>query len=117
MIELMVCGILVLFFLFYFNRLFATLVSYAIRAYTWHRFRAWIDIQALQLSFLAGRIFFKGLRYHAENETVLIQSGYITWRYWQSSSRQVDLSSSDGEENDSLLREKKESPTDGSDGS
>lgn len=104
-----------LFFLFYFNRLFATLVSYGIRAWTWHKYRAWIDIQALQLSFLAGRIFFKGLRYHAENETVLIQNGYITWRYWQSSSRQVDLSGPEGKEKESFSKETKGSPIDGSD--
>ena len=89
----MTCSCLTLFFLFYFNRLFATLVSYGLRAYTWHKHRVWIDIQALQISLLAGRIFFKGVRYHAENETVLIQNGYVTWRYWQRSARQVDLAS------------------------
>lgn len=39
----------VLFFLLYFNRLFATLLSYAIRAYTWHYYRAYVDIHALQI--------------------------------------------------------------------
>ncbi|KAJ4513692.1 Macrophage colony-stimulating factor 1 receptor [Exophiala dermatitidis] len=94
-VELATCCCLALFFLFYFNRLFATLVSYGLRAYTWHKYRVWIDIQALQLSFLAGRIFFKGIRYHGENETVLIQHGYITWRYWLRISRQVDLTTPD----------------------
>ena len=69
-------------FLFYFNRLFASFVSYAIRSYTWHKYRAYIDIQALQFSLLAGRIFFKGIRYHGRNQTVLVHDGYITWRYW-----------------------------------
>ena len=91
MVELLVCGILVLFFLFYFNRLFATLVSYGIRAYTWHKFRVYIDVQALQISFLAGRIFFKGVRYHGHNETILVQHGYLTWQYWLNSVKQVDL--------------------------
>ncbi|KAF4631400.1 hypothetical protein G7Y89_g6733 [Cudoniella acicularis] len=71
-----------LFFLFYFNRLFATLVSYGLRAWTWHKYRVYIDIQALQISLLGGRIFFKGLRYHGNNETILIHSGFITWCYW-----------------------------------
>ncbi|OAP58367.1 hypothetical protein AYL99_07457 [Fonsecaea erecta] len=114
-IELATCSCLTLFFLFYFNRLFATLVSYGLRAFTWHKYRVWIDIQALQLSFLAGRVFFKGIRYHAENETVLIQHGYITWRYWQSSARQVDLAGLEEEEEDSVLKERKSSPADGSD--
>ncbi|KAK0817316.1 hypothetical protein LTR75_003296 [Friedmanniomyces endolithicus] len=36
LVELLVSGILAIFFLFYFNRLFATVVSYSLRAYTWH---------------------------------------------------------------------------------
>jgi hypothetical protein len=91
MVELLVCGILVLFFLFYFNRLFATLVSYGIRAYAWHKFRVYIDIQALQISLLGGRIFFKGVRYHGHNETILVQNGYLTWQYWLHKVKQVDL--------------------------
>ncbi|KAK2807866.1 hypothetical protein FQN50_005255 [Emmonsiellopsis sp. PD_5] len=83
---------LTLFFLFYFNRLFATLVSYPIRAYTWHYYRVYIDIHAIQISLLGGRIFFKGFRYHGENETISVQSGYLTWRYWLRSVRKVDLS-------------------------
>ncbi|GBF65237.1 hypothetical protein TMEN_7954 [Trichophyton mentagrophytes] len=90
LIELIVSGVLTLFFLFYFNRLFATLVSYAIRAYTWHYYRVYIDIHALQISLLAGRIFFKGIRYHGENETIHIQTGYLTWRFWSRPELPVD---------------------------
>ncbi|WEW57287.1 Macrophage colony-stimulating factor 1 receptor [Emydomyces testavorans] len=72
-------------------QLFATLLSYGIRAYTWHYYRIYIDIHALQISLLAGRIFFKGIRYHGENETILVQTGYITWRYWLRSAQDIDL--------------------------
>ncbi|KAI9688057.1 MAG: hypothetical protein M1822_001562 [Bathelium mastoideum] len=82
LVTLLVCAVLAIFFLFYFNRLFATLVSYGIRAYSWHAFNAYVDIQALQISPLGGRIFFKGVRYHAHNETILVHGGYITWQYW-----------------------------------
>ncbi|KAH8592913.1 hypothetical protein B0O99DRAFT_224217 [Bisporella sp. PMI_857] len=82
LVELLVCGIVTLFFLFYFNRVFATIVSILLRWYTWKWYRVYIDIQALQISLLGGRIFFKGLRYHGNNETILIHSGYVTWRYW-----------------------------------
>ncbi|KAI9867461.1 MAG: hypothetical protein M1813_009019 [Trichoglossum hirsutum] len=85
-----------LFFLFYFNRLFATLVSYGIRAYTWHRFRVWIDIQALQISLLGGRVFFRGFRYHGDNETILVHGGYITWRYWLRKVRPTEYGSRKG---------------------
>ncbi|KAL1953967.1 hypothetical protein VTO42DRAFT_1883 [Malbranchea cinnamomea] len=91
LVELIVCGVLVLFFLFYFNRLFATIVSYGIRAYTWRYYRIYVDIHALQISLLAGRIFFKGFRYHGENETILIQTGYLTWRYWLRSVRAAGI--------------------------
>lgn len=114
LVELATCSCLALFFLFYFNRLFATLVSYGVRAWTWHKYRVWIDIQALQLSFLAGRVFFKGIRYHGENETVLIQNGYITWRYWLRTTRQVDLTTFDHAEQDGWENEKQGSTQDGS---
>ena len=60
------------------------------RAYTWHTYRVHVDVQALQISLLAGRIFFKGFRYHGSNETVCIHSGYITWRYWLRNVRHAD---------------------------
>ncbi|KAA8573942.1 hypothetical protein EYC84_005485 [Monilinia fructicola] len=91
LIELIVCGIVTLFFLFYFNRVFATLVSYGIRAWTWHQYRVYVDIQALQISLLGGRVFLKGVKYHGNNETILIQNGYITWTYWLRNVRELDL--------------------------
>ncbi|KAJ5647074.1 hypothetical protein N7490_003446 [Penicillium lividum] len=84
--------VFVLFFLLYFNRLFATLLSYAIRAYTWHYYRVYVDINALQISLLGGRIFFKGIRYHGVNETIFIHGGFITWRYWKRPVARTDLS-------------------------
>ncbi|KAH6659834.1 fermentation associated protein [Truncatella angustata] len=88
---IIVCGLLSIFFLNYFNRVFASAVSYLIRLYTWHKHKIWVDIQALQVSLLAGRIFFTGFRYHGNNETILIQNGYITWSYWLWRVRDVDL--------------------------
>ncbi|KAI9657228.1 MAG: hypothetical protein M1831_004417 [Alyxoria varia] len=82
LIDYVVNAILCLFFLFYFNRLLATILSYLIRLYTWRKFNVYIDFEAIQISFLAGRIFFKGLRYHGDNETILVHGGYVTWRYW-----------------------------------
>ena len=82
LIEILVTGILGLFFLFYFNRLFATIVSYIIRAYTWRYYKAYIDISSLQISLLGGRLFFKNIRYHAHNITLYVYEGHITWRYW-----------------------------------
>ncbi|KAL0933108.1 fermentation associated protein [Colletotrichum truncatum] len=91
---LLVCGALAVFFLLYFNRVFGSLLSWGIRTYTWHRYRIYLDIQALQVSLLGGRIFFTGLRYHGNNETFLVQHGYVTWRYWLRRVREVDIKAS-----------------------
>lgn len=91
LIFIIVSGILAIFFLLYFNRLFGSIVSYGIRTWTWHRYRIYVDIQALQVSLLAGRIFFTGLRYHGSNETFCVQHGDITWRYWLRRVREVDI--------------------------
>lgn len=60
------------------------LVSFALRAYlrTWGGSPIYIDIQSIQISLLAGRIFFGRVTYHGNNETILVVSGHITWRYW-----------------------------------
>ncbi|PHH73402.1 hypothetical protein CDD80_3841 [Ophiocordyceps camponoti-rufipedis] len=89
-----IAALLVIFFLLYFNRVFASIVSYGIRAFTWNQYRIFIDFKALQISLLAGRIFFTGLRYHGSNETLLVQHGTITWRYWLRRVRDVDVQAS-----------------------
>ncbi|KAI9926454.1 hypothetical protein ASPWEDRAFT_32140 [Aspergillus wentii DTO 134E9] len=91
LLELIVSCILVLFFLLYFNRLFAALLSYAIRAYTWHYYRAYVDINAIQVSLLGGRVFFKGIRYHGANETIFVHGGFITWHYWKRAVKKTEL--------------------------
>lgn len=91
LVEYIVVGVLALFFLFYFNRLFATFISTLVTLYSWHAYRIWIEIEALQISLLAGRIFFKGIRYHGDNETILVHGGYITWRYWLRSVKAAEI--------------------------
>ena len=105
-IFLFVCGVLVIFFLLYFNRLFASVISYALRSYTWHRYNIYLDIGALQISLLGGRIFFTGLRYHGSNESFLIHHGYVTWRYWYRRVREVDIVASSTFEGDAITPEK-----------
>ncbi len=80
-----------LFFLLYFNRVLASLLSLALRTWTWHRYGIYIDVKAVQVSLLGGRVFFVGLRYHGNNETILIQNGYVTWAYWLRRVRHTDL--------------------------
>lgn len=95
-VDLVAAIIVAIFFLFYFNRLFAALVSYAIRRYTWYTYRVYIDFKALQISPLGGRIFFKGFRYHGRNETIVVHDGYITWRYWLRHVKPAGVNALDG---------------------
>ncbi|KOS17486.1 Protein CSF1 [Escovopsis weberi] len=107
LIFLIVGSIVTIFFLLYFNRLFASIVSYAIRTYTWHQYRLYIDIKAIQISLLGGRILFTGLRYHGSNESFLVQHGDITWRYWLRRVRDADIfTSKDAGEDASSGRDK-----------
>ncbi|OAA56630.1 fermentation associated protein [Niveomyces insectorum RCEF 264] len=88
-----------LVFLLYFNRLIASLLSWALRTWTWHRYGIYIDAQAIQFSLLGGRIFFVGLRYHGDNETILVQNGHITWAYWLRRVRHINLGKHKGGKN------------------
>ena len=38
-------------------------------------------------------MFFKGVRYHGDNETILVHDGYITWQYWLRRVKKVDCGS------------------------
>lgn len=104
---LIFCALLSIFFLLYFNRVFASIVSYAIRAFTWHRYKVYVDVKALQISLLGGRVFFTGLRYHGSNETFLVQHGSITWRYWLRRVREVDIRVSGSTADDAAVRHDK----------
>ncbi|KAJ0117846.1 hypothetical protein J7T55_014295 [Diaporthe amygdali] len=88
--------VLSVFFLGYFNRAVASLVSLLLRSYLWNVYGIYIDIKALQVSLLAGRIFIKGLRYHGNNETIFVHDAYITWSYWQWRVRDADIETSRG---------------------
>jgi hypothetical protein len=45
------------------------------------------------VSLLGGRVFFKGLKYHGNNETILIHSGFVTWSYWLRNVRELEIGS------------------------
>ena len=68
--------------MFYFNRFIAWVISYGVRQFLWRKYRISVRIQALQVSLIGGRVFFKGIQYRGHNETILVHSGHITWKYW-----------------------------------
>ncbi|KAK9464001.1 uncharacterized protein V1516DRAFT_89241 [Lipomyces oligophaga] len=91
LVELIVSGIIALFVLFYFNRVFASCVSLSIRWYTWHKYHVFLDVRSIQISFLGGRLFFKDIHYVGTNEAIFAVQGHITWRYWLSRVRKSSL--------------------------
>lgn len=82
--------VVILFYLFYFGRLLASIISIVLRTILWRRFKVWLDIGSLQFSPLGGRLLFRDVRYVGENQTITIAMGSITWRYWLWKVRQDD---------------------------
>ena len=80
----------VLSYLFYFSRLFASIVSLVLRTYLYRKYKAWVEIGSIQFSPLGGRLLFRDVKYVGQNETVRITMGHITWRYWLWRVRQED---------------------------
>ncbi|OZJ04030.1 hypothetical protein BZG36_03772, partial [Bifiguratus adelaidae] len=78
----LVVVLVVVFFLFYFNRAFATALTWLLNQYTWRRYHAYLEIESLQFALLGGRILFKNVRYHSTNQSVYILKGHLTIRYW-----------------------------------
>ncbi|KAF0369743.1 fermentation associated protein [Gigaspora margarita] len=78
----LVIAFVVLFLLFYFNRIIAYFLSHLIRIYTWRKYNAYIEIGSIQFAPLAGRILFKNLKYYSTNQSFSVLKGYITCQYW-----------------------------------
>ncbi|KAI9592098.1 hypothetical protein BDF19DRAFT_498830 [Syncephalis fuscata] len=74
--------VIVVLYLFFFNRLVAFLLSYFLRLYIWRKHRAYISIESIQFGILAGRILFKNIHYVGENMSLSILQGHVTFRYW-----------------------------------
>ncbi|KZT72059.1 hypothetical protein DAEQUDRAFT_664662 [Daedalea quercina L-15889] len=76
--------ILLLLYLFYWNRVLALVISIVLRIAYWNQAESsiWLDIGSIQLSLIAGRIAFKDLRYYSSNQTIRVVKGQISWRYW-----------------------------------
>ncbi|KAI9188802.1 Macrophage colony-stimulating factor 1 receptor [Blastocladiella emersonii ATCC 22665] len=78
----LVVVVVMLFFLFYFNRLVASVLSWFASYWTWRNYRAHVEVESVKLAILGGRLSFRNLRYHAENQSICILQGHITFRYW-----------------------------------
>lgn len=72
----------VIFMIFFFNRLVGWLISYALKYYLWRFHKVHFEVQSLQLSLLGGRLFFKNITYIGTNEAICAVQGSLTWRYW-----------------------------------
>ncbi|KAK9449545.1 uncharacterized protein V1518DRAFT_416292 [Limtongia smithiae] len=104
LIELIVVAIVVVFVLFYFNRVVGTVLSLSVRWYVWHKYRVFMDIRSVQISVLGGRVFFKDIRYIGTNEAIFAVHGNVTWRYWLNRTRKsgVEAREVDTEKNSAL---------------
>lgn len=80
-----------LFFLFSFDRLIATFVSYCLRVYVHHKYKIYVRVTSLQISLLAGRLFLKGVHYQDADQAVLVNEVCFTWRYWLSKVQEPEI--------------------------
>ncbi|KLO15399.1 hypothetical protein SCHPADRAFT_995885 [Schizopora paradoxa] len=69
-------------YIFFWNKLFALILSFVIRLVCWTRSGIWIEFGSVHLSLLAGRILLKNVRYHSSNQTFRIVKCQFSWRYW-----------------------------------
>lgn len=74
--------LLSLAFVYYFNRLVALLVSWALRVILWKRSRVAIEMKSFKLSVLGGRILMKNVTVIHKDTTFSLLNVHITWRYW-----------------------------------
>ncbi|KAF8320822.1 hypothetical protein DL93DRAFT_2163795 [Clavulina sp. PMI_390] len=77
-----VITIVVPFYLFFWNRLIGWIIGFVLRQLLWKKWNVWIDMDAFQFSFLAGRLMIKDFRYHSTNQSIRIINFHLTWRYW-----------------------------------
>jgi len=77
--------------IFYFSRFVGLLISYILRILLWKTKKIKIDVQAIKLSFLGGRLFFKNLTMIDRDQTICASQGSITWRYWIPTVRKTEL--------------------------
>ncbi|KAH9839543.1 uncharacterized protein C8Q71DRAFT_517238 [Rhodofomes roseus] len=94
LIACVLTAILLLLYLFYWNRVLALVISIVLRIAFWNQAESsiWLDIGAVQFSVIAGRIAFKDLRYYSSNQTIRVVKGQISWRYWIRKPAEEDLS-------------------------
>ncbi|KAI0633565.1 hypothetical protein C8Q77DRAFT_1157760 [Trametes polyzona] len=84
LVVLCLIVVILVFYLFYWNRFFAFLFTLLARFALWNQGESsiWIKLGSIHFSVLAGRILIKDLRYHSSNQTFRIVKGQISWRYW-----------------------------------
>ncbi|PLW56731.1 hypothetical protein PCANC_01682 [Puccinia coronata f. sp. avenae] len=83
LVESVTLAIVIIFYLFYFNRVLGWVVAASCNLYLRkYNFNASVEFEAIQLSLLAGRVLFKNARYHSINQSLRIVKGHLTCRYW-----------------------------------
>lgn len=88
---------LAIFVAFFFNRFAGWLLSTILKFVLRRKYSIDIQVQAVQLSLLGGRVFFRNVSYIGSNEALAGVRGNITWRYWLPRVRTIDVMTSDDE--------------------
>ncbi|KAI8998306.1 hypothetical protein BC832DRAFT_242124 [Gaertneriomyces semiglobifer] len=90
-----VIAIVSLFYFFYLSRALGQIVSRLVCIWTWRKYRAWVELESIQISPISGKILFRNFRYHSRNQSVQILRGHIGFRYWFRHVRQENADNTD----------------------
>lgn len=74
-------------FLFYFHRIIGKIFTWIVSPIIWKQFKVRISFQAIKISLLSGRVFFKNVTIITRNEMIVIYQGTLSWRYWYRKTR------------------------------
>ncbi|KAI8344725.1 hypothetical protein BC941DRAFT_508242 [Chlamydoabsidia padenii] len=86
---------LVLFSLFYFNRVAARLITLVVNQYLWRRYEVYIQLDSVRVTLLGARILFKNFRIHCTDASLTVHQGHITLQYWLFDTRKSNSSKDD----------------------
>ncbi|CAF0826478.1 unnamed protein product [Brachionus calyciflorus] len=86
-LYLFCCAITVIwtvFVLFFNSRVLGSMATFFINLYLKRYSKTlWIRIRSLSISFLSGKVMFRGIHYVTTDYSLYIQDGWITFAYWK----------------------------------
>lgn len=85
----LVAVVTVIFLVFYVPHISGHLVARAVTLYARRRYNAELQLGALKISPLGGRILFRRLRWITPDYSIYVEGGYVGFRWWRLETREL----------------------------